>query len=124
MPAVVVTGSEVRLSTLYLRAVIASGANLNGSVVRTNYPESGASYPFLTIDNQGISSRPLGINTEAQELTMRFRVQSWANNVIDRDVYMDRAMFALRTSQQANGVSTAGNKNGLCGRPTVGAQQL
>ena len=108
MPAGVIAGSELRNATLFLRAVIASGANLNGSVVFTSFPEvSGTvAYPFITIDCQGISSRPMGISTESDEKTMRFRVQSWAVNVSDRDTYMDRALFALRDQQLSGAVST------------------
>lgn len=96
---------------LTLRNIIASGVtdpisatrSTNSKFVMTSYGTRPTEYPVITITDAGITGRALGMHSEAQEVSLMFRIDIQSTEVgysnKGRDWVYDDLYDALRTNQ-------------------------
>lgn len=96
---------------LSLRAIVSSGTTdpisatrgTNSKFVMTAYPERPTEFPLIVITDAGINATSLGQQSEAQEVSLTFRIDIQSTTIgyssQGRDRIWDDMYDALRTSQ-------------------------
>lgn len=110
---------------LALRAICASGCtdpisatrSTNSKFVMTSYPERPTEFPLIVISDASITAGPLGHQSEAQEVTLTFRIDIQSTSIgydaKGRDRIYDDLKDALRTSQMGVSPLSGTQSHGL-----------
>ena len=78
--------------------------------VMTSYPQRPVQYPLVTIKAMDFSSKKLGMQSTAQQMSMSIEIRIWARNVKERAELNQSLHTLLRENQfEATGPSNTNN---------------